>query len=98
MSATVLEPLTRPRFDGGAGSGGGWHIIVLNDEVNTFDGVAEALSGILPEVSLADGYRLASEVDSNGQAIVWSGNRDEAQGYWDQLNDYGLTMAPLEQG
>jgi ATP-dependent Clp protease adaptor protein ClpS len=29
---------------------------------------------------------------------VWSGPRDEAEGYWEQLNGAGLTMAPLESG
>jgi ATP-dependent Clp protease adaptor protein ClpS len=30
-------------------------------------------------------------------AIVWSGHKELAEHYWDQLRDAGLTMAPLEQ-
>ena len=29
---------------------------------------------------------------------MWSGHRELAEHYWDQLRDAGLTMAPLEQG
>jgi len=29
---------------------------------------------------------------------VWSGPRDDAESYWDQLDSAGLTMAPLEAG
>jgi len=31
-------------------------------------------------------------------AIVWTGHREAAELYWDQLSGAGLTMAPLEQG
>ena len=37
--------------------------------------------------------------DSNkGQAIVFTGMKETAEHYWEQLRDAGLTMAPLEQG
>jgi ATP-dependent Clp protease adaptor protein ClpS len=29
---------------------------------------------------------------------IWSGSREPAEHYWEQLRDAGLTMAPLEQG
>jgi ATP-dependent Clp protease adaptor protein ClpS len=29
---------------------------------------------------------------------VWSGDREAAELYWEQLNGAGLTMAPLERG
>ena len=31
----------------------------------------------------------------DGQAVVWSGRRERAEHYWQQLSDFGLTMAPL---
>ena len=34
----------------------------------------------------------------SGLAIVWTGHREAAELYWDQLQGAGLTMAPLEQG
>jgi ATP-dependent Clp protease adaptor protein ClpS len=84
--------------DPGAGLGGAWRVIVLNDDHNTFDGVAAALSRIVPGITLEQGYRIADTIHNTGQAIVWSGPREPAELYWEQLNDAGLTMAPLEEG
>jgi ATP-dependent Clp protease adaptor protein ClpS len=85
---------------GGPGSGldDNWRVIVLNDDHNTFDGVASALARIIPGVSLDQGYRIADKIHNSGQAIVWSGPREPAEHYWELLSDAGLTMAPLEQG
>jgi ATP-dependent Clp protease adaptor protein ClpS len=41
--------------------------------------------------------RLANRIHSSGLAIVWSGDREPAELYWEQLAGHGLTMAPLEQ-
>jgi ATP-dependent Clp protease adaptor protein ClpS len=82
----------------GGGTGGEWRVIVLNDDHNTFDGVAAALSRIIPGVSLDQGYAIADQIHNTGQAIVWSGPKEPAELYWEQLNDAGLTMAPLERG
>jgi ATP-dependent Clp protease adaptor protein ClpS len=78
--------------------GGGWRVIVLNDNHNTFDGVANALARVIPGVSLDQGYAIADKIHNTGQAIVWTGMREPAEHYWEQLRDAGLTMAPLEQG
>jgi ATP-dependent Clp protease adaptor protein ClpS len=78
--------------------GGNWRVIVLNDNHNTFDGVAAALSRVLPGVSLDQGYAIADKIHNTGQAIVWSGPKETAELYWEQLSEAGLTMAPLEQG
>ena len=85
---------------GGPGSGldENWRVIVLNDNHNTFDGVASALSRVIPGVTLEQGYAIADRIHNSGQAIVWSGPKEPAEHYWEQLNDAGLTMAPLEQG
>lgn len=96
MSAETVE---RPRAGGpGSGVGGNWRVIVLNDDHNTFDGVASALARVVPGVDLDKGYALAEKIHNEGQAIVWSGMRETAEHYWEQLRDAGLTMAPLEQG
>jgi ATP-dependent Clp protease adaptor protein ClpS len=88
-----------PRVGGpGSGLGGVWRVIVLNDDFNTFDHVAETLATEIPGVTLADGYRLADKIHNTGQAIVWSGPREDAKDYWERLDAAGLTMAPLETG
>jgi ATP-dependent Clp protease adaptor protein ClpS len=96
--STLAPP--KERLDRGdrTGLGRSWHVIVLNDDHNTFDGVAFALSSVLPGVDFDAGMRLANRIDSTGQAIVWSGDREHAELYWQQLRDRGLTMAPLEAG
>jgi ATP-dependent Clp protease adaptor protein ClpS len=97
VAATLVSP-TKPKHAsrGGSGLGDLWRVIVLNDNHNTFDGVARALAAVLPGVNFNAGMRLATEIDRTGQAIVWSGHRELAELYWSQLETYGLTMAPLE--
>jgi ATP-dependent Clp protease adaptor protein ClpS len=95
VSPTTVE---RPRVVGpGSGLGGNWLVIVLNDNHNTFDGVAKALSSVIPGISLDAGYALADKIHNSGRAEVWTGPREPAEHYWEQLKDAGLTMAPLEQ-
>jgi ATP-dependent Clp protease adaptor protein ClpS len=74
-----------------------WRVIVLNDNHNTFGGVAAALSRVLPGVSFDQGMKFADTIHATGRAIVWSGHREVAEMYWTGLRDAGLTMAPLEQ-
>ena len=90
---------TRERRDTGSGTGLGppWDVIVLNDDHNTFDGVATALAAVLPQVSFELGLRVANLVHTKGSAVVWSGHREVAEHYWRGLKERGLTMAPLEQ-
>ena len=73
-------------------------MIVLNDDHNTFDHVASTLARVVPGVTIDRGYAFADRIHSSGRAIVWSGPREPAELYWEQLRDCGLTMAPLEQG
>ena len=88
----------RPRSgDRGGGVGDAWRVIVLNDNHNTFDGVAFALASVLPGVSYDRGLALANKIHDTGQAIVWSGHREPAELYWTRLQELGLTMAPLER-
>jgi len=88
----------KERLDRGTGGGIGraWRVIVLNDDHNTFDGVAAALSSVLPGVDFDAGMRLANTIHNTGLAVVWSGGREQAELYWEQLAGRGLTMAPLE--
>jgi ATP-dependent Clp protease adaptor protein ClpS len=94
--ATLTPPKERTRRGSGSGSGEAWRVIVLNDDHNTFEGVAAALASVIPGVDLAQGFALANRIHATGQAIVWSGGREVAEHYWTQLGELGLTMAPLE--
>jgi ATP-dependent Clp protease adaptor protein ClpS len=94
----VSQTIERPRTAGpGGGVGGAWKVIVRNDNHNTFDHVAATLARVIPGVSLQGGYAFAEQIHNRGLAIVWTGQREPAEHYWEQLRAAGLTMAPLEQ-
>jgi ATP-dependent Clp protease adaptor protein ClpS len=94
MTTTV----EKPRQAGpDADLGGEWRVIVRNDNHNTFDHVAETLARVIPGLSLSQGHEMANRIHGSGQAIVWTGPREPAEHYWEQLRAAGLTMAPLER-
>ncbi len=95
MATTTVE---RPKSAGPEEElGGNWLVIVLNDDHNTFDHVAQTLARVVPGITLDGGYRFADKIHNTGQAAVWTGPREPAELYWEQLQEAGLTMAPLEQ-
>ena len=72
-------------------------IIVLNDNFNTFEHVANCLVRIIPGISKKKSWLLALEVDREGSAQVWRGPLEQAELYHQQLVSKGLTMAPIEK-
>jgi ATP-dependent Clp protease adaptor protein ClpS len=95
----MAQTVELPRTGGpGTGAGGAWKVIVRNDDHNTFDHVARTLHRFIPGISLARGHEIANVIHSSGRAVVFSGEKELAEHYWEQLNGAGLTMAPLEQG
>ena len=97
MSQTLTPPRERARRGTGGRAGDAWRVIVLNDNHNTFEGVAFALARTIPGVDFDRGMALANRIHNTGQAVVWSGPREPAELYHSQLAGYGLTMAPLER-
>jgi ATP-dependent Clp protease adaptor protein ClpS len=94
-SETIEAPRTgKP----GSGLGGSWNVIVRNDDHNTFDHVARTLARFIPGVTVERGHEIANVIHSTGKAIVYSGQQETAEHYWEQLKGAGLTMAPLAQG
>ena len=92
------QTIERPRTAGPeSGLGGHWRVIVLNDDHNTFEHVAHTLASTIPGVNVDRGFAIADRIHNTGRAIVWSGTREPAELYWEQLRDAGLTMAPLER-
>lgn len=93
------ETIEKPRISGpSSGTGGPWRVIVRNDDHNTFDHVARTLARFIPGVSLEQGHQIANVIHNSGQAIVYTGEKEPAEHYWEQLKAAGLTMAPLERG
>ena len=72
-------------------------IIVLDDNFNTFEHVANCLVTIIPGMSEKRSWELAVEVDKEGSAEVWRGPLEQAELYHQQLVSKGLTMAPIER-
>ena len=71
-------------------------VIVLDDDVNTFQHVVDCLRRIIPGMSEDKAWSLANSIDSQGSAEVWRGPLEQAELYHQQLAAEGLTMAPLE--
>ena len=72
-------------------------VIVLDDDVNTFEHVVNCLKKIIPSMNEERAWELAQKVDRDGSAEVWSGPLEQAELYHQQLSGEGLTMAPLER-
>jgi len=72
-------------------------VIVLDDNFNTFQHVANCLLTIIPEMSKKRSWDLAVKVDKTGAAEVWRGPFEQAELYHQQLVQKGLTMAPIEK-
>ena len=71
-------------------------VIVLDDNFNTFQHVANSLLTIIPSMSEQRAWDLTIKVDKTGSAEVWRGNLEQAELYHQQLISKGLTMAPVE--
>lgn len=73
-----------------------YKVIVLNDDVNTFQHVADCLMKYIPGMTPDRAWELTNQVHYEGQATVWVGPQEQAELYHQQLSRAGLTMAPLE--
>ena len=73
-------------------------VVVLDDDVNTFQHVVEFLVRYIPAMQPNQAWELAHRIDGEGSAVVWCGPQEQAELYHQQLGAEGLTLAPLEQG
>jgi ATP-dependent Clp protease adaptor protein ClpS len=85
------------RPDTGTALGKPWNVIVMNDDHNTFQGVAFALASTIPGMDFERGMTMANRIHNTGRAVVWTGHKEPAELYWERLKARGLTMAPLER-
>ena len=88
---TVLEPkIAKQKYPEA-------RVIVLDDNFNSFQHVANSLLSIIPGMSEKRSWDLAIKVDKSGYAEVWRGNFEQAEFYHAQLVSKGLTLAPVER-
>ena len=73
-------------------------VVVLDDDVNTFQHVVECLVRYIPAMQPNQAWEFAHRIDGEGSAVVWCGPQEQAELYHQQLGAEGLTLAPLEQG
>jgi ATP-dependent Clp protease adaptor protein ClpS len=74
-----------------------YKVIVLDDDVNTFQHVVDVLVRHIPGMNPDRAWELAHRIDGEGAAVVWSGPQEQAELYHQLLGAEGLTMAPLER-
>ena len=74
-----------------------YRVIVLDDDVNTFQHVVECLVRHIPGMQPDRAWELAHRIDGEGSAVVWRGPQEQAELYHQLLGAEGLTMAPLEK-
>jgi ATP-dependent Clp protease adaptor protein ClpS len=88
----VLDPVRveQPRLAGGPGSAFSAQVIVLNDDHNTFEHVIVTFCRVIPSMTPPKAERLAWTIHRSGRATVWSGNREAAELYVEQLTGAGL--------
>jgi ATP-dependent Clp protease adaptor protein ClpS len=72
-------------------------VVVIDDDVNTFQHVVECLVRYIPGVGPDQAWALAHRIDGEGSAVVWCGPQEQAELYHQQLAAEGLSMAPLER-
>jgi ATP-dependent Clp protease adaptor protein ClpS len=72
-------------------------VIVLDDDVNTYQHVVDCLRKIIPGMDEDKAWGLARRIDGQGSAEVWRGPLEQAELYHQQLQSEGLTMAPLDR-
>ena len=72
-------------------------VIVLDDNFNTFQHVANCLLTVIQSMREEKAWELTIKIDKTASAEVWRGNLEQAELYHEQLFSKGLTMAPIEK-
>jgi ATP-dependent Clp protease adaptor protein ClpS len=65
-----------------------WHVILINDDLHSFDYVIEMLNSIFG-YDKEKGYRMAKEVDETGRVIVATVHKELAELRLEQILEYG---------
>lgn len=68
----------------------GWKVLLWNDDVHSMDYVVLVLIKTLG-LETERAVQVMLEAHENGRAVAWSGAKEPAEMYRDQLEAYGLT-------
>jgi ATP-dependent Clp protease adaptor protein ClpS len=70
-----------------------YRVVLINDDHNTFDHVADCLIKHIPGMSTDRAWSLTLQVHNSGSAIVWVGPKEIAELYYELLKSEGLTTS-----
>lgn len=94
-SRSTGAPAAEPELDEEVQLDSAWNVIVHNDPVNLMSYVVKVFMKVLGfSQELAEKHML--EVHHKGRSIVWTGEREKAELYVQQLHTY-LLLATLEK-
>jgi ATP-dependent Clp protease adaptor protein ClpS len=71
-------------------------VIVLNDDLHTFDYVVETFQKVFG-YQLEKAYQLASQIHTTGRGLVWSGSKEVAELKCDQIRGAGPDLYALKK-
>jgi len=69
-----------------------YRVVLINDDHNTFDHVAKCLQKHIPGMTEDKAWKIAVKVHNEGSCVVWSGPKEVAEMYYEQLKAEGLTL------
>ena len=69
-----------------------WLVIIYDDPVNLMEYVTLIIQKVLG-YNVAKAHDLMLQVHNNGKAIVWSGNKEKAEFYVQQLHTFQLNAS-----
>ena len=88
-------PAAEPELDEDVELDAAWNVIVHNDPVNLMSSVVKVFMKVLG-FSLERAEKHMLEVHQKGRSVVWTGEREKAELYVQQLHSY-LLLATLEK-
>jgi ATP-dependent Clp protease adaptor protein ClpS len=90
-----ITPSIKKKFKTSEQTDRPWNVVVLDDPVNLMDYVTLVLQRVFG-YTRSRAESLMMEVHENGRSIVWSGSREKAEFYVQQLHAHQL-MATMEK-
>lgn len=95
MPATLDVPVAEKATRGKSATDRPWLLIVFDDPVNLMSYVSMVFEKVL-KLTSAEAEKKMWEVHTKGRSIVWSGFREPAEMYLQELHFYGL-QAKIEK-
>lgn len=91
MTKTVVEKETETKAETDVP----WNVVVHNDPINLVNYVIMVFQKVFG-YAREHAERLTNEVHNHGRSIVWSGGRERAEHYVQELHGY-LLLATIEK-